>query len=344
VCTPGTTIDFSDRVPPEFGHGAVATIDGRGFRNGALPAMKPRDEYWVGLFGSSVAFGVPATDNEATIAAALERELSRRRPDRKRVRVVNFSIPAGQQPQQFLVFTMYRHLVDGIVTFDGHSEVIVPACYNHGHQPFFFPYFPYYQQLYGGGQHDAQMFEALMMRHDVEVFHRRPKWQQRLLGRRHARQLADRRARLEAVETDGFRSMFHDEWSLDANRAVELGVANWSAYTALMHDLCCSQHIDALFVIHPAPERGKPLCQTERIYLEQQPEMVALRTEGYERVRASAMSLGKDGRPVVDFADVFAECGQPIYTDATHFEDRGATIVAAQLAGHICERWPGFRS
>src|SRR5947207_3109097 len=76
VCTPNTIIDFSDRVPAEFNHPASATIDVNGFRNEGVPVSKPDDEFWIGVFGGSVAFGVPATDNGATIAGCLERRLN----------------------------------------------------------------------------------------------------------------------------------------------------------------------------------------------------------------------------------------------------------------------------
>jgi hypothetical protein len=35
--TPNAILDFSDRVPAELGHGALATIDANGFRNDGVP-------------------------------------------------------------------------------------------------------------------------------------------------------------------------------------------------------------------------------------------------------------------------------------------------------------------
>ena len=71
VNTPNAVIDFSDRVPAEFGHGAIATIDRDGFRNEPLPEAKPADEYWLAILGGSVAFGVSSTSNATTIAGYL---------------------------------------------------------------------------------------------------------------------------------------------------------------------------------------------------------------------------------------------------------------------------------
>ena len=176
VCTPHAIIDFSDRVPAEFGHGAVATIDGRGFRNWDMPNEKPLDEFWVGLFGSSVAFGVPATDNNATIAAALERALSAKHHTGKRVRVLNLALPGGQQPQQYFVLALHRHLLDGVVTFDGVSELIVPAFYNKGHMPDQFPYRPYYEQLYGNGRSEELICESVLAERAVAAAASRSCW------------------------------------------------------------------------------------------------------------------------------------------------------------------------
>lgn len=345
VCTPHAIIDFSDRVPAEFGHGAVATIDSRGFRNRDVPETKPHDEFWVGLFGSSVAFGVPASDNDGTIAAALERALAGRRRDGKRARVINFAIPGGQQPQQFLVLALHRHLLDGAVTFDGVSELIVPACYNHGHMPSHFPYRPYYEQLYGAGRGDEQICESVQAERKVAAFRRRPTWQQRLLSPFHARDMARRRARLEFLSEGepAFQSMFSGGRSASAVQAAEAGAVNWADYTALMHDVCRAQAIQALFVVHPVPERGKPLTELERGHLRLQAEMLSLRASGYDRVLALAKKLHVEGRPVVSFADVFSGCSQSVYTDITHFEDRGSAIVAERMAEWICRTWTGFR-
>lgn len=345
VCTPHAIIDFSDRVPAEFGHGAVAAIDSRGFRNGEVPEAKPRDEFWVGLFGSSVAFGVPATDNNRTIAAALERALTAKHRAGKRVRVLNFALPGGQQPQQYFVLALHRHLLDGVVTFDGVSELIVPAFYNEGHLPDQFPYRPYYEQLYGSGRSDEQICESVLAERAVATFRSRPAWQQRLFSSFHAREMARRRATLASLSEGQptFQSMFNSGRSASAAEAIETGAVNWADYTTLMHDMCRSQALQALFIVHPVPERGKALTASEQAHLRLEEEMVSLRGSGYDHVLTLAKELSDQGRPVVSFADVFARCSESIYTDVTHFEDRGASIVANRISEWICRTWTGFQ-
>ena len=347
VNTPNAILDFSDRVPAEFGHGALATIDADGFRNSGLPAEKPGDEFWIGVFGGSVAFGVPATDNRWTIAACLERRLgSSPRRDRRRVRVLNFAIPGGQQPQQLILLLLNRHRLDGAITFDGVNEVVVPSCYNTSHVPPQFPYRPYYEMLFGRSISDDQICESVLVERKTAAFRRRPVWQQRLLAARHAREIARHRRTLNALGAapPAFRSTFGDSGATAPDALAVGGAGSWADHTKLTGSLCRALGIEGLFVVQPIPDRGKPLTDGERAHLALDPEIVAIRAKGYTRVLAHASELCAAGCPVVSFEDVFAACTDAIYTDLIHFEDRGSMIVAERMAEHIARTWAGFSS
>ena len=137
------------------------------------------------------------------------------------------------------MLALHWHLLDGAVTFDGVSELIVPACFNYGHMPAQFPYRPYYEELYGNARSDEQICESVLAHRKVAEFRRRPTWQQRLLGPFHSRDMARRRARLESLSEGGpdFQSLFSVGRSPSAAQAVEAGAMNWADYTALMHDV-----------------------------------------------------------------------------------------------------------
>ena len=345
VCTPNTIIDFSDRVPAEFNHPASATIDANGFRNEGVPVSKPDDEFWIGVFGGSVAFGVPATDNGATIAGCLERRLNAApRPGGKRVRAINFAIPGGQQPQQLLVLTLHRHLLDGVVTFDGVNEVVVPSCYNKDHVPPQFPYLPYYEVLFGQAINEEQVCESMIVERKTARFRSRPAWQQRLLSPFHAREMKGHRDRLNAAASASaeFRSIFGGAGGVPATTLALEGARRWADDSALMGEVCRARGIESLFVVQPIPDRAKALTGTERAHLEVQPDIVAIRAAGYARVLEHAAELRAAGCPAVSFEDVFAGCAQSIYTDMIHFEDRGSAIVADRLAEWIGRAWTGF--
>jgi hypothetical protein len=345
VCTPNAIIDFSDRVPAEFNHGASATIDANGFRNDGVPAVKPHGEFWIGVFGGSVAFGVPATDNSKTIAGCLERRLNASpRPGGKRVRAINLAIPGGQQPQQLLVLTLNRHLLDGVITFDGVNEVVVPSCYNKDHVPADFPYRPYYEALFGQTINETQAGESMMVERATERFRRRPGWQQRLLAPFFEREMKDHRHRLAAAASpsDEFHSIYGDTGGAPAAALAVDGARRWAADTTLMREVCRAQGIESLFVVQPIPDRAKPLTASERAHLDAQPDIVAIRAAGYARVLEHAAELSAGGCPAVSFETVFSGCAESIYTDVVHFEDRGSAIVADRLAEQIAGSWTGF--
>jgi hypothetical protein len=346
VCTPNAVIDFSNQVPSEFGHGATIEIDHNGFRNSDLPRAKPSDEFWIGLFGGSVAFGAPASNNQSTIAACLERCLNTHsRRDGRRVRVLNLAILAGHQPQQLILLLLNRQVLDAAVTFDGVNEVVVPSCYNDGSLPSHFPYRPYYEILFAHSMSEEQICETVLLDRMNSAYHRRPRWQQRLLAARHARAVARRRATLTEmtglVQTE-FRSMFGGPPDGSPSALATRGAESWREHTALMHSFCQSQRIDALFAVQPIPDRAKPLTAAERAHLDAHAEIVAIRSEGYDKVLRHAEDLRAQGCPVVSLADVFAGCHETIYTDLIHFEDRGSSLVAKRLAELIVRSWPGF--
>jgi hypothetical protein len=344
VSTPHALIDFSDRVPAEFGHRAIAAIDGDGFRNEGLPVHKPAGELWIGLFGGSVAFGVPATDNSTTIAGLLERRLNQ--PGGRRVRVVNLAIPGGQQPQQLLVLLLNRHRLDAAITFDGVNEVVVPTCYNKDHVPPQFPYRPYYELLFGHTITDEQVCESVLLERETAAFRRRPAWQQRLLAPLHARTTARHRARLAELSgaPAAFRSFFGDARGQSVEAVGTEGARSWAEYTAVMSSVCRSLGLPALFVVQPIPDRQKPLTTRERADLEAQAGIVAIRAKGYAEVLTRARALQDAGHPVVSFEDVFEGVTEPVYTDLIHFEDRGSALVAERLAEHIGRTWPIYQS
>jgi len=344
VCTPNSVIDYSDKVPPSFGHGAIAVIDRHGFRNSDLPVAKPTDEYWIGLFGGSVAFSVSASDNAHTIAGCLERELNVRRFTDKRVRVVNYALPGGQQPQQLLILLLSHQLLDGVITFDGVNEIIIPSCYNLGSIPESFPYRPYYELLFGRTMSDEQVAETWLLERDVRRFEQRPSWQKRILGRFHQGEVRRRRNRLAVLGGDApaFRSLF-GQASGESPLALALaGARHWSRQTALMQSICRQQSLQGLFLVQPIPDRGKPLTAAEQQALDEQATVVGLRSAAYDELLSQMARLQSQGVAAVAFTDVFASLAQPIYTDLVHFEDAGCRVVAERMASLVVERWTGF--
>jgi hypothetical protein len=113
------------------------------------------------VFGGSVAL---ASYHQQPHDAALPRALTEQSPcpGGRRVRALNLAIPGGQQPQQLLVLTQNRHLLDGVVTFDGVNEVVVPSCYNKDHVlRFSLP--PVLRMLFGQAMNEEQIGASMIV-------------------------------------------------------------------------------------------------------------------------------------------------------------------------------------
>jgi hypothetical protein len=339
VCTPGATIDFSDTVPAHFRHRAVARIDRQGFRNSPRPLDRPADEFWIGLFGGSVAFSAPASSNDRTIAGQLARQMAGTHLDNRQVRVIDFSLPAGQQPQQLAICALELPNLDGVITFDGVNEVVIPSFYNTPVLSGAFPYRPIYEVLYGQGISDEQRAIAWLRADLITRFEKRPRWLKALTQFSHDAELDRLTARLRDTSgTPVFSSMFPVA-ETSATGALSKGADNWQSCIRRMHALCSGSGVRTMFAIQPIPDRKKVLTNREQGYLEIHRDVVALRRDGYSLILERGQELKERNLPVVSFEDVFAARQDDIYTDLIHFEDQGCGEVATRMASWISERW-----
>jgi hypothetical protein len=343
VCRPNAVLDFSDTLSEWVGHGAHATIDWEGFRNQDRPRRKPANEIWIGLFGGSVAFSFPSTNNSTTIASYLERALNGgRSTSDRRVRVLNFALPAGQQPQQAIIFLTHAKDLDGIITFDGVNEAIIAPYFQQGLIPDEFPIRPTYEALCARTLSDEQagLSWALEDAEREVAQGSRVNKLLRIVERRRIDRLR-RRLRASQGQTATLRSLFGiQDLKPDRQTQVDAGVRRWHDAIKSMNAMALAWHVSRLFVLQPVPEQSKDLTDAEREGLDQYPDMGALRASGYPQLESSVSALQNEGIPCMSFKDVFKRCAETIYTDHIHFDDRGCEIVAARLAETVRDQWP----
>lgn len=341
VCTPNSALDFAETISTPLDHPAVAHIDAWGFRNRDLPAAKPSHETWIGLFGGSAAFSVASSCNETTIAGYLEATLNATATGGRRFRVLNFALPAGQQPQPLLIFALKAGLLDGAVTFDGVNEAVIPAYYNGSAIPVHYPYRPFYETLFARSFTDEQRALQWNIEDEERILAATPDsiWSRWESARRRAR-IARLNTELQAMTpaAASLQSIF-PRLEGDASAHIEAGIDNWRDCTRTMHDLARGRGVDIVSILQPVPERQKPLTRRERGFLELYPQILDIRARGYARLTAHAALLAADGLACVDFADVFADRPDDVYVDLIHFNDRGCEIVAERIAAHARLAW-----
>lgn len=321
---------------------AVAHIDPWGFRNRDVPVQKPENEIWIGLFGGSVAFSVASTSDETTIAKYLEASLAARAPVRKRIRVLNFALPAGQQPQQFVIYSMKAAMLNGVITFDGINEVVVPAYYNRNAIPPDFPYRPLYEAFFARGITDEQRALQWLVEEEERQLEEASGLRRFVTKANRQRRIANLNARLRAtaLPAEGeMRSIFPTPATADRKALIDAGADNWGRCSRAMYSLAKAAGADMLSILQPVPERHKRLTPSERRQLEQQPDVVEIRSLGYEALCRRREALVHDGVTCVDFANVFVDHDEELYVDLIHFNDEGCRVVAEKIADHVVASW-----
>jgi hypothetical protein len=342
VCRPNAVLDFSDTVPDWCGHPAIATIGPDGFRNVERLVGKPSSEAWVALVGGSVAFSPASTDNSATIAAYLERELNACPPGtrRRRVRVWNLALPAAQQPQQAIILLNHSTVLDAVVSLDGVNEAVIGPYFNKQQIPDQFPLLPIYEVLHGRSVTAEQTSLAWAIE-ETETWGNGSAPPARFIIRKIAdRRIAGLRRRLRATAAaTPFTSSFPSDVPATLNEWLDAGVTRWRDMIVNMDAIARARGLDRTFALQPVPERHKTLTSQEQRGLDEYPDMVDLRRQAYPRLCDAADRLASDGVDCLQVGRVFAGETQSIYTDHIHFEDRGCAIVAQQLATHVQQRW-----
>jgi len=93
----------------------------------------PKDRFTVVLLGGSAAFGAKSDNDRSTIAADLEKDLSRTRP----TRVVNLAMGGYGSFAELIAFTRYGLLFqpDVVITMDGYNDAVALIYPNSREQP-----------------------------------------------------------------------------------------------------------------------------------------------------------------------------------------------------------------
>ncbi len=143
------------RIHPFFGHTMQTKLDAaplgwhletdqNGFRNSREFDVNnvPDDVIVIGLFGGSAAFGWEVDGNQDTLASHLEELFNSRSKSNTKFRIVNLGIPGWHYPQQFFLISRIIQHLDGIITYDGFNEIMVPLGNTLAYQTALPPDFP----------------------------------------------------------------------------------------------------------------------------------------------------------------------------------------------------------
>lgn len=339
-----------------FSHPTRLATDGRGFRNGGLDyTTVPKDEWVIGLFGGSLAFGDGIMGNENTVSAQTERFL--REKTGQAVHVVNFAMPAWQYPQQLIAVERMLDGLDAVVTLDGFNELIVPY-WNWWENPGerletdFPPHFSYH--LFA----DALSLRraAILPKLEYESDYQPKSWRARsalYVWYRYARTLSISRHLGSRALQIGADSPSHptpaEEGSEEEFRqfesCVRVGAAQWLRYSRMVDGVAATRQVPVVHAIQPFQYANGATAVSpayvgkthwSRLFLQARHP-----SQWYSIIRKTGAG-GYAGLPAsgkVWFADL-SESVPPDevnWLDYIHPSEQGARILGEQIGKHLLD-------
>lgn len=321
------------RPHPYFGFRlAGQTANNFGFQFAPdLPYQRQSSDFVIGIFGGSVAeaFAFEANRN------GLLSDLAQRVPElrNRTIKVINFALPAGRQPQQFFIASYFVEQVDLLLNLDGFNDVEPDRVHASPELPFGYP------EIYEASDWDrlwptatARLTDALAAFAENGTVLKRSAlyyalWRLSELGSQQASAaLATRLSR----GMGRYEATFENDW----DRVSEQLVSVWAKYATLEHQVARASKRRAVFFLQPNQyvRPAKPFSEEERRYALGNTRLAEGLESRYQALRSQIPRLREIGLQVFDLTDIFATETRTVYVDSCcHLNLTGNRILADRV-------------
>ncbi|MBI2871456.1 MAG: hypothetical protein HYY14_07105 [Candidatus Omnitrophica bacterium] len=320
-------------------------VNERGMAGRDWPERKEEGTFVILLTGGSVAAQLAGLVPEKNI---LEEALNQHYKSEgiKRFIVLNGGGPAWHQPQQFILFALYAHLLDGVITLDGVNEMTnmngISKSLGYGFEQPPDHYFAAIEKEGGGLKSMWPLrLDGALLRFQREVWlfrHSRLSYLVTNGVRRWARGIY---ARGEAGGTKSLRKkttlFFAPPGGMEPDEGVLLDFDMYKKYIRMMHAIGTRLNVKTLFALQPVPAIGKDLSEEE---MKTVGTITRERALGYLIVANSMELLRIEEKiPVYGLAGVFRDHRETLYTDAVHLNDSGLSILRDSILNLLEINW-----
>lgn len=300
---------------------------------------KPADEFWVGIFGGSVATNLAG---DSAVQAILEKELKKlSQIGNRRIRILQLAHGGFKQPQQLITYSLYGEKIDLAISLEGVNEI---SDFMLGHHfPIDFPVtaFRYFYQ-----DHPGQVYlKASQLL--VEVVHRgywaylntRPlQWSPlaTLMTFTLASVGNPLHLELQTQFQRTYRRRFLSQRPFGSDEVFNQLFDVWERNLQTFLALARARQTPVFIFLQPNQyiEKSKPFSDWELANI----LSPNFRIFGmyYTKFLEHASVLGKQGLPVYDLSQVFKLTNETVYTDVCcHLNSVGNRIVAEAMVGQI---------
>ena len=294
------------------------------------PHVKSDNEFIVGVFGGSYAqmFGDYILQKKKEDFKKLIR-INENLSKEKEIKIINFAIPGGKQPQQFLISTFFLETIDYAVTIDGFNEHDNP----YPRYPVSFP---------GGAEHYFRTEETREIFEEIDLI----RLSKRLLNKisnnlflKHSQTMFlvwhsitkvqyNRLIKLmnEIEKNYTTPSIYTNSLSQIENK-VDLAVKNWVDFSSKQYDIYTTKRKKSFHILQPNQviPNSKKFTENESKYFVLQNDLLL---EHYSKLKIETEKLNSNGKRFFDATMIYQNIPDEVYIDSCcHVNDYGNEIM-----------------
>lgn len=296
---------------------------------------KPPEEFWIGVFGGSVAEGFVVDPGVRSLFESQLKDLPS--VAGRKIRVLQLANGGYKQPQQTILYTLYGEKLDLVINLEGVNET---SDFMLGHHfPLDFPMTAFrYQYHESLGQ-----FEIFISKMLVTLVHHA---YYGFVGnnRLHSSPLATLAALatiqvgavlhpiVEVRFQDLYRRKFLPNTKFGSNETLEKLLDIWERGMRTQALLSVQRQVPMFAFVQPNQylEGSKPFSEWE-LANAVSPDR-RFRRRAYSRIVGWAHDLSQAGLPIYDLTQVFSDTKETVYTDfCCHLNQLGNQLVAEEI-------------
>lgn len=341
-------IPFGVKPHPFFGYvyANQKGTNGAGFNSDyEYPYSKKANDFVIGIFGGSVAHGLPLFSEEGdAIGQNLKRKVKSLR--NKNIIFLNFAAGAMKQPQQFSIFSHYADGVDLSINLDGYNEV----SFNPPALPVQYP--NWYELLFGDKVEQSENLIKLKRIRKLDKKITLLPLQYSILSKSNAyyvlwyfgnKAINKYSYKISKQLLDGHENPKEKFKRRDEESKMNEGARNWGHFSRYQAILAKGLGKPSFFFIQPSPRvlNSKPYSDMELKQLanvENLSEKQRLTTLAYKNLHIESEKVKKISPFVYDLSAVFVNNPNTIYIDdCCHLNKQGYKILMDEMFIKIAE-------
>lgn len=314
----------------------IENLNSLGLFGHEYPFEKKPGTFVILVTGGSVAAQYAGLDVKDNI---LEQELNKHYTNDKikKFLVLNGGDGAWGQPQQFILFSLYSDVIDGVITLDGFNEYfktsVLPTRFEYPPKNFILSInknagaWEAMLLLFIDGKLYRAQRKTFLLNHSKFLYFLISSIRSR--ARSWAEQFPSEESRVAFSDLDKMFGLPND-WEKSKRTAYNTG--QYKRYIGMIKAIADSMGVKSIFLIQPCPALEKKLSSKEL-------KLAGNLAYGKAYAKMTNSLLGLKGFPIYSLTGLFKNCREDIYIDKIHLNKDGYRIMNEYILFLLEQEW-----